>query len=363
MQQTNDPFAYPPTWPNPTQNRSPTAVDDLWHATINGRGQNYTTSDVTGTVAKIQAMVADLLNKSGSAAAVAVSNVNVRAGDNTAYASVYSTGGWYGDLLAFSVDVTTGNVTTSTPLWSVRDRLEPRFSTRVIATYNSATRTAMPFRWASLSAAMQSQLSNIPSAPSLTNGSETLDFLRGDRAPEADGYRIRAYLMGDVVDAEPVSVRGGVGSYNDPGYSLFHNLQDTRRPMVYQAANDGMLHAIDAATGDETWAYVPNLVFPSLSELASPTMCIISMSMARRWRAMSTSGTRAVPRRARRIGKRSWSAVCATAARATTRSMSPIPTSSTRMAQPARCCGNFPTAPRRRAWSTISDTASASRSF
>ena len=270
MQQTNDPFAYPPTWPNPTQNRSPTAVDDLWHATINGRGQNYTTSDVTGTVAKIQAMVADLLNKSGSAAAVAVSNVNVRAGDNTAYASVYSTGGWYGDLLAFSVDVTTGNVTTSTPLWSVRDRLEPRFSTRVIATYNSATRTAMPFRWASLSAAMQSQLSNIPSAPSLTNGSETLDFLRGDRAPEADGYRIRAYLMGDVVDAEPVSVRGGVGSYNDPGYSLFHNLQDTRRPMVYQAANDGMLHAIDAATGDETWAYVPNLVFPSLSELASP---------------------------------------------------------------------------------------------
>jgi type IV pilus assembly protein PilY1 len=272
MQQTNDPFAYPPAWPNPTQNRSPTAVDDLWHATINGRGQNYTTSDVTGTVAKIQAMVADLLNKSGSAAAVAVSNVNIRAGDNTAYASVYSTGSWYGDLLAFSVDVNTGNVTGTTPLWSSRDLLEARDpNTRLIATYNSSSGTGIPFRWSSLPGSMQAQLSTIASAPSLTNGSETLNFLRGDRAPEADGYRIRSYILGDVVDAEPVSVRGGVGTYADPGYALFHNTLDTRQAMVYQAANDGMVHAFDAASGEEVWAYVPSLVFPTLSELGSPS--------------------------------------------------------------------------------------------
>ena len=121
-QQTDNPYSYPPTWPNPSQNRNPTAVDDLWHSTITGRGQMYTTGDVTSTVTKIQAMVADLLNKSGSAAAVAVSNVNVRAGDNTAYASVYSTGGWYGDLQAFSVDVNTGNVVSNTAIWSARDR-------------------------------------------------------------------------------------------------------------------------------------------------------------------------------------------------------------------------------------------------
>ncbi len=115
----------------------------------------YTTTDVTGTVAKIQAMVADLLNKSGSAAAVAVSNVNIRAGDNTAYASAYSTGGWYGDLLAFSVDVNTGSVSTNTPLWSARDLLEARTlppapDTRQIATYNSTPGSAMPFRWGNL---------------------------------------------------------------------------------------------------------------------------------------------------------------------------------------------------------------------
>ena len=52
-----------------------------------------------------------------------------------------------------------------------------------------------------------------------------------------------------MVDAEPVSVRGGVGTYADPGYAVFHNTLDTRRAMVYQAANDGMVHAFDAASG------------------------------------------------------------------------------------------------------------------
>jgi type IV pilus assembly protein PilY1 len=272
QQQTDNPFSYPPSWPNPSQNRNPTSVDDLWHAAINGRGQMYTTSDVTGTVSKIQAMVADLLNKSGSAAAVAVSNVNIRAGDNTAYASAYSTGGWYGDLLAFSVDVTTGNVATNTPLWSARDVLETRNpTTRLIATYNPTSHTGAPFEWASLDSTQQSQLSTIASAPTLTNGQETLNFLRGDRTHEADGYRIRAYILGDIVDAEPVSVRGAVGEYADTGYTVFRNTQDTRRAMVYQAANDGMLHAFDAATGAESWAYIPDLVFPGLSELASPS--------------------------------------------------------------------------------------------
>lgn len=272
QQQTDNPFSYPPAWPNPTQNRSPTSVDDLWHATINGRGQMYSTTDVTGTISKIRAMVADLLNKSGSAAAVAVSNVNIRAGDNSGYASAYSTGGWYGDLLAFSVDVTTGSVASNTPLWSARDLLETRDPvTRLIATYNPTSRAGVPFQWASLDSTMRSQLSTIASAPTLTNGQETLGFLRGSRNPqEADGYRIRSYILGDIVDSEPVSVRGGTGDYADAGYTLFRNSIDMRRAVVYQGANDGMLHAFDAATGAELWAYIPNLVFPGLAELGSP---------------------------------------------------------------------------------------------
>jgi type IV pilus assembly protein PilY1 len=38
--------------------------------------------------------------------------------------------------------------------------------------------------------------------------------------------------------------------------------------MLYVAANDGMLHALDAATGAEVWAFIPAAVLPNLHQLA-----------------------------------------------------------------------------------------------
>ena len=42
------------------------------------------------------------------------------------------------------------------------------------------------------------------------------------------------------------------------GYAAYQFNQRARAPMVYVGSNDGMLHAINATTGDESWAYVPN---------------------------------------------------------------------------------------------------------
>ena len=37
---------------------------------------------------------------------------------------------------------------------------------------------------------------------------------------------------------------------------------------MYVGANDGQLHAFDAATGQENWAYIPSAVLPNLYALA-----------------------------------------------------------------------------------------------
>ena len=39
--------------------------------------------------------------------------------------------------------------------------------------------------------------------------------------------------------------------------------------MVYVGANDGFLHAFDASTGNEDWAFMPSAVLPNLYELAN----------------------------------------------------------------------------------------------
>ncbi|MGB4811551.1 MAG: PilC/PilY family type IV pilus protein [Methylophilaceae bacterium] len=109
-------------------------------------------------------------------------------------------------------------------------------------------------------------------------GEGLVNFLRGDRSGEegvltdADKYyRHRVHLLGDIVTAESkyVSTSNQVlqEAFN-PGYAAFKATNATRAPMLYTAANDGMLHAFDPSTGQEQWAYIPSFVIPRLYTLA-----------------------------------------------------------------------------------------------
>jgi type IV pilus assembly protein PilY1 len=127
-------------------------------------------------------------------------------------------------------------------------------------------------------------------------GNNLVNFLRGDVSNEGAEtnnnkyYRDRANILGDIVNAEAVYVKGSLYQYTDAGYSdgssSFVAVNATRQGIVYAAANDGMLHAfyaasgtMDAATGrtpgattvtagDEAWAYIPSLMLPDLYRLA-----------------------------------------------------------------------------------------------
>ena len=63
-------------------------------------------------------------------------------------------------------------------------------------------------------------------------------------------------------------MREPFANYDDAGYSSFKTSQDSRTRMLFQGANDGMLHAFVAATGAESWAFVPNLVLSKLNNLS-----------------------------------------------------------------------------------------------
>jgi type IV pilus assembly protein PilY1 len=265
---TQNPYSYPPTWPNSYPNASPTAVDDLWHATINGRGLMLNASDPLTVVNAIQQLIDAVIVKSSSGAAIGINPVNLYEGSSTAYASSYT--GNYGDLIPMIVDLNTGAVTTDTQGWSARDLLTARASdSRIIATYNGTN--GVPFRWVSLTAtpSMQALLNSAITPPGPSDGQRVLNWLRGDKTYEGTSYRTRSYLLGDIVYAEPVVIRGALANYADSGYGSFKQAVANRTPMIYQGANDGMLHAFNANTGQEAWAYVPRLNFDQLNKLPS----------------------------------------------------------------------------------------------
>jgi type IV pilus assembly protein PilY1 len=82
-------------------------------------------------------------------------------------------------------------------------------------------------------------------------------------------------VLGDTVDAQPIYVRAPVFAFADavtPSYATFKTAQASRQAMIYLAANDGMLHAIDArvggsSNGAELWAYVPRMLMSNLYKL------------------------------------------------------------------------------------------------
>jgi len=107
-----------------------------------------------------------------------------------------------------------------------------------------------------------------------TNAQLRLSFLKGDRSKEGTLFRKRNTVLGDMIASKPVTVRGAryLSSYAErlhPGsdYAEFVTRQRDRSPRVYVGANDGMLHGFDAATGDETFAFVPTAVFSKLHKL------------------------------------------------------------------------------------------------
>ena len=226
-----DPFVTAPTWPTPVSNTS-TMIDDLWHATINGRGKMYLATDATATAASVQAGLADILTQTSAQSGVAVSTVNLVRGDSRAYFGTYNPSGWVGDVVARNINNATG-VVASSDVWSANTLLTARdWTTRVIASSNGTSGVAF-------SAAAVGSLVN----PGAVYGTDTqvVNYLRGDRSNEGTLFRRRQGLLGAVINSE----------------SFISNTDK----VLYVASGEGMLHAFDIDTagnpGKELWAFVP----------------------------------------------------------------------------------------------------------
>jgi len=296
-------------WPTPASG-APTAIDDLWHAAVNGRAKYFSAKDPSSLTAGLTEALVGVNATIGSAAAAATSNLEPIAGDNFVYIANYETVYWNGDVEARTIDLTTGSVSVS-PVWSAQTQLDnktistvPGGTTRKIVfhkpgaannlmdfyhSYMDATELAWfsgPWisggggpqlsQWATLTATQQSIAGN---------PKYLVYFLRGDSSLEAQPsnpagnhvFRDRTHVLGDIVNAQPVYVKTANANYTDAGFKDFKDCVNdgigvgcsgVRPASVYISANDGMLHNMDADTGAERWAFIPRQLMPKLYRLA-----------------------------------------------------------------------------------------------
>jgi Tfp pilus tip-associated adhesin PilY1 len=239
-----------------------TTLDDLWHASVNGRGMFLSASNPQELISSLLAIMENISARTGSASSVSINGdelydtvgANIRM-----FQASYSSGTMTGDVKSYAIDEITGGV-TDTPLWSAVDILENDLDTyghtsRIVATYSDVSHAGIPFRYTNISTSGSTEQQNylLPDwgDPVVATPENLINYLRGDETHEAKNggpFRNRLKPLADIVHSSPLH-RDGV---------------------LYVGGNDGMLHAINAENGRELFAYVPNLVYENLKEFGNP---------------------------------------------------------------------------------------------
>jgi len=285
-------------WPQTLRNTTPN-VDDMWHAAINSRGKAFSASNPDDLIAAISEVVSSILARRGASTAVSVSLPIITDG-TTGYSAGYDSADWSGFVTRNRLDPTTaqplevlwdagcllnGGDCSSTGQTIPAARAP---NSRQIFTSSGTPGSGTPFRWANLTTLHKSRLNVAPdtirldisptSFTSDTFGPNRVDYVRGSRVNESTlspRLRARGSVMGAVIRGQPIYVSSPTSGHRDTfpigspeqlaaaadgGYAVFQNTWVARSPTLYVAANDGMLHAFNARTGVERFAYVPNTV-------------------------------------------------------------------------------------------------------
>lgn len=247
---TLDPYTNPPTWPTSFPQRNPTNVDDLWHATLNARGVMLDVNvpaQLGVRFAEILAAIGARLDTSATSAATSSAVLQT---DTLLYTAGFRSGDWSGRLDARNV---TDDGTLGGFAWDAEAQLVTKgHAARNIVTMDAAG-VPVPFLYANLSPAQQDALNHDTDGANDGLGSARVAWLRGNESAHAS-FRDRSNsgaprLLGDIVNSNPKFEDG----------------------VLYVGANDGMLHAFDAETGEELFAYVPSeLLEPESGEDFSP---------------------------------------------------------------------------------------------
>jgi type IV pilus assembly protein PilY1 len=280
-------------WPNPVNgtNDSDDRIDDLWHAAVNGRGTYFSAKDPNTLSNGLTSSLNVIDSAPGSGAAAATSNLQPTTGDQAIYIANYRTVQWDGDVSAYTVDLSNGNI-SGTPSWQAAPLLNAKIGTsgdsdsRVIYTADGTTRILFKEGAGGLTSAQLAYFDNTKLSQyagwssgkrSAATAGRMVNYLRGQHAYEDQDsntvsdnrlYRDREKILGDIIHSQPVYVKAPPHNFRDAGYATFKTSNQNRAATLYVAANDGMLHAFDASTGQERWAYVPPMVLPEMWRLA-----------------------------------------------------------------------------------------------
>ena len=269
------------------------AVEDMWHAAINGRGEFYAVEkgeDLKQAFRQIIKTISTDVEPEMTTTATSGSNTS-RNAVGRFIGNYEPKNAWKGFLKAELINK--DGTYKPIPGWGDKDTAsimdDASFSVdgRTVLTWsdqwtNSKYKGGTYFQWSDsdetyLSTGQKYWLGLKSSATGVTvatNGKNQLDFIRGERSLEGNTaskpLRERKSRQGDIVNSAAWYTGAPSSGYSMAGYSEFVRTRKSRTPMIYVGGNDGMLHGFSTKDGSEKIAYVPRGIIPSLTKLSNP---------------------------------------------------------------------------------------------
>ncbi|MCA1805457.1 MAG: hypothetical protein LC646_09020, partial [Xanthomonadaceae bacterium] len=291
------------TWPDPdtgTANCSgaacPARLDDLLHAAVNSRGGFFSAADPITFANELSDTLNTIVARVDSSSTSAAASSATLQTDSLLYTAGFRAKDWSGQLIAREINPD-GTVKTALK-WNAEDELVTQAGngtreiyTSVRSAINAGTHVLSgngvkldPTALGSLSTNQQDALAHAPDGTSDGLAVNRVEWLYGDESAHAS-FRSRqgvdsngnavTRLLGDVIGSNPQFAGKRDFGYRrltglTPSYIDFRasNPYQNRPDVLYVGANDGMLHAFDATTGEELFAYMPSeLLLPESGDI------------------------------------------------------------------------------------------------
>lgn len=272
---------------NPFYDQNGNPDNDVWqdqsekngvHERPNEPETYFIQSNARGVLKAFDKIFGDAVTAERSIAGVAASGSSLTNAGLYSYQASYDTEHWTGDLKAYHI--TSSSMNPENEVWSAQERLAARVATPnglagrkiVIGRRGANPNTAGTWFTHEGVATEEELIVDLdrvsPTSASDGQWKDRLNYLRGDKSKEGSPFRERKSALADVVNsgAQYVGAPGTSGSMRE-GRADFAKKHADRGGTVYVGVNDGMLHAFDAETGDERFAYIPSWMGPKLSAL------------------------------------------------------------------------------------------------
>jgi len=316
----------------------------LQKTAANGGGAYFSPQTADDLQNNLSSVFDIIMNKAAAAASTAITSEPI-SGVDLIYIPYYKhpyADQWWGNIRAFRMGTdgsllqgatgttpaldTDHDLVLENPKWDAAILLESKAGTtdsRTIYTYIPGQTNPYPFiigNAGTIGKYFDVDLNNDGIKDTLAEEQALISYIRGN---DSVGFSVRSrknnqvpatlpsyWYLGDIMHANPVFVGKPSARYDviygDQSYWDFYwtaSVQN-RTQVLYAAANDGMIHCFDAASGEELWAYIPYNLLPHLKWLADPnygschsyyndlTANVWDMKLGSGWKSVLVGGMR-----------------------------------------------------------------------